>query len=111
MANCDTMIYLGGNGPGTQKELSELMGKATIDKRTNGETLGKQGNSTRNYDVLGRELMFPDELRKIEGNKCILFIRGFDPVLDNKIESKNIHYGILCVMLKKVNCLMQELRG
>ena len=88
MANCDTMIYLGGNGPGTQKELSELMGKATIDKRTNGETLGKQGNSTRNYDVLGRELMFPDELRKIEGNKCILFIRGFDPVLDNKIESK-----------------------
>ena len=88
MANCDTMIYLGGNGPGTQKELSELMGKATIDKRTNGETLGKQGSSSRNYDVVGRELMFPDELRKIEGNKCILFIRGFDPVLDNKIESK-----------------------
>lgn len=88
MANCDTMVYLGGNGPGTQKELSELMGKATIDKRTNGETLGKQGSSSRNYDVVGRELMFPDELRKIEGNKCILFIRGFDPVLDNKIESK-----------------------
>lgn len=88
MANCDTMIYLGGNGPSTQKELSELMGKATIDKRTNGETLGKQGSSSRNYDVVGRELMFPDELRKIEGNKCILFIRGFDPVLDNKIESK-----------------------
>lgn len=88
LANCDTMVYLGGNGPSTQKELSELMGKATIDKRTNGETLGKQGNTSRNYDVLGRELMFPDELRKIEGNKCILFIRGFDPVLDNKIESK-----------------------
>lgn len=88
IANCDTMVYLGGNGPGTQKELSELMGKATIDKRTNGETLGKQGNSSRNYDVVGRELMFPDELRKIEGNKCILFIRGFDPILDQKIESK-----------------------
>lgn len=58
MANCDTMIYLGGNGPGTQKELSELMGKATIDKRTNGETLGKQGNSTRNYDVLGRDMPY-----------------------------------------------------
>lgn len=88
MANCDVTVYLGGNGPTTQKELSELMGKATIDKRTNGETLGKQGSSSRNYDVLGRELMFPDELRKIEGNKCILFVRGFDPILDNKIESK-----------------------
>lgn len=88
IANCDTMVYLGGNGPTTQKELSELMGKATIDKKTNGETLGKQGNSSRNYDVVGRELMFPDELRKIEGNKCILFIRGFDPVLDLKIETK-----------------------
>lgn len=88
LANCDTWVYLGGNGPGTQKELSELMGKATIDKRTNGETLGKQGSSSRNYDVVGRELMFPDELRKIEGNKCIIFIRGFDPILDRKIETK-----------------------
>lgn len=88
MANCDTTVYLGGNGPTTQKELSELMGKATIDKKTHGETRGRQGSSSRNYDVLGRELMFPDELRKIEGKKCILFIRGFDPILDNKIESK-----------------------
>lgn len=87
IANCDTMIYLGGNGPGTQKELSELMGKATIDKRTNGETLGKQGSTSRNYDILGRELLFPDELRKVDGNKCIAFIRGFDPVLDDKIAS------------------------
>ena len=87
-ANCDVTVYLGGNGPNTQKELSELMGKATIDKKTSGETLGKQGNSTRNYDVLGRELMFPDELRKMDGRKCILFIRGFDPVLDDKIESR-----------------------
>ena len=87
LANCDTWVYLGGNGPDTQKELSELMGKATIDKRTNGETLGKQGNSSRNYDIVGRELMFPDELRKIEGNICIMFIRGFDPIMDQKIES------------------------
>ena len=87
LANCDTWVYLGGNGPDTQKELSELMGKATIDKRTNGETLGKQGSSSRNYDIVGRELMFPDELRKIEGNICIMFIRGFDPIMDQKIES------------------------
>ena len=58
LANCDTWIYLGGNGPGTQKELSELMGKATIDKRTSGETLGKQGNSSRNYDVIGRDVPY-----------------------------------------------------
>lgn len=88
LANCDTWVYLGGNGPDTQKELSELMGKATIDKRTNGETLGKQGSSSRNYDVVGRELMFPDELRKLEGKKCIIFIRGFDPILDRKIETR-----------------------
>ncbi len=88
LANCDTWVYLGGNGPGTQKELSELMGKATIDKRTNGETLGKQGSSSRNYDVVGRELMFPDELRKLESRVCILFIRGFDAILDRKIESR-----------------------
>lgn len=87
LANCDVMVYLGGNGPSTQKELSELMGKATIDKRSSGETLGKQGSSSRNYDVLGRELMFPDELRKMEGTKCIIFIRGFDPILDDKIHS------------------------
>lgn len=88
LANCDTWVYLGGNGPGTQKELSELMGKATIDKRTNGETLGKQGSSSRNYDVVGRELMFPDELRKLESRVCILFIRGFDAIMDRKIESR-----------------------
>lgn len=89
LANCDTWIYLGGNGRETQKELSEMMGKATIDKRTSGETLGKQGNSSRNYDVIGRELMFPDELRKVKGNVCILFIRTFDPILDQKIDSQS----------------------
>lgn len=86
-ANCDVTVYLGGNGASTQKELSELMGKATIDKRSFGETLGKQGSSSRNYDVLGRELMFPDELRTLEGRKCIVFVRGYGPILDDKIHS------------------------
>lgn len=88
LGNCDTIVYLGGNGPGTAKDLSELLGKATIDKRTSGETLGKQGSSSRNYDILGRELMLPDEFRKLKKNKCILFIRGFDPVFDNKINTR-----------------------
>lgn len=82
--NCDTLIYLGGNEQSTHKYISELLGKGTIDKRSNGETRGKQGSSSRNYDVLGRELMTPDETRKFDNKKCLIFIRGFDPIVDNK---------------------------
>ena len=82
--NCDTLIYLGGNEQSTHKYISELLGKATIDKRTNGETRGRQGSSSRNYDVLGRELLTPDEARKFENEKCLIFIRGYDPIMDNK---------------------------
>lgn len=82
--NCDTFIYLGGNEQSTHKYVSELLGKGTIDKKSSGETRGRQGSSSRNYDVLGRELFTPDEVRKLDNKKCILFIRGFDPVIDNK---------------------------
>ena len=82
--NCDTLIYLGGNEQSTHKYVSELLGKGTIDKRATGETLGRQGSSSRNYDVLGRELLTPDEARKFDNKKCLIFIRGFDPIMDNK---------------------------
>lgn len=82
--NCDTFIYLGGNEQSTHKYVSELLGKGTIDKKSSGETKGRQGSSSRNYDVLGRELFTPDEVRKLDNKKCILFIRGFDPIIDNK---------------------------
>lgn len=82
--NCDTLIYLGGNEQSTHKYISELLGKATIDKRSSGETRGRQGSSSRNYDVLGRELLTPDEARKFENEKCLIFIRGYDPIMDNK---------------------------
>jgi type IV secretion system protein VirD4 len=82
--NCDTFIYLGGNEQSTHKYVSELLGKGTIDKKTSGETKGRQGSSSRNYDVLGRELFTPDEVRKLDNKKCIIFIRGFDPVMDDK---------------------------
>ena len=62
----------------------ELLGKGTIDKKSSGETKGRQGSSSRNYDVLGRELFTPDEVRKLDNKKCIIFIRGFDPIMDNK---------------------------
>lgn len=82
--NCDTFIYLGGNEQSTHKYVSELLGKGTIDKKSSGETKGKQGSASRNYDVLGRELFTADEVRKLDNEKCILFIRGFDPVIDRK---------------------------
>ena len=85
--NADTLIYLGGNEQSSHKYISELLGKSTIDKRSSGETLGKRGSSSRNYDVLGRELMTPDEVRKLDNRKCIVLIRGCDPVIDNKFNT------------------------
>ena len=82
--NCDTFIYLGGNEQSTHKYVSELLGKSTIDKKSTGETRGRQGSASRNFDVLGRELFTPDEVRKLDNKKCIVFIRGFDPVMDDK---------------------------
>ena len=82
--NCDTFIYLGGNEQSTHKYVSELLGKGTIDKKSSGDTKGRQGSSSRNYDVLGRELFTPYEVRKLDNKKCIIFIRGFDPIMDNK---------------------------
>lgn len=82
--NCDTLVYLGGNEQSTHKYVSELLGKGTIDKRATGETLGRQGSASRNYDVLGRELLTPDEARKFDNKKCLIFVRGFDPIMDNK---------------------------
>lgn len=82
--NCDTLVYLGGNEQGTHKYISELLGKATIDKRSNGETRGRQGSASRNFDVVGRELLTPDEVRKMSNKKCLVFIRGQDPVIDEK---------------------------
>ena len=84
--NCDTLIYLGGNEQSTHKYISELLGKRTIDKRSTGETRGRQGSSSRNYDVLGRELLTPDEARKFDNKKCLVFIRGYDPILDDKVD-------------------------
>ena len=96
-ANCDTWVYLGGNGPSTQKELSELMGKHTYDKKTSGTTFGKQGSSSQNEDVIGRELMFPSELRRMDGKKCVVFLRGYYPILDDKIDT--LHHPLWNMMV------------
>jgi type IV secretion system protein VirD4 len=82
--NCDTLVYLGGNEQSTHEYISKLLGKATIDKKSTGESRGRQGSSSRNFDVLGREIMTPDEVRKMDNKNCLIFIRGLDPVLDGK---------------------------
>lgn len=85
--NTDTLIYLGGNEQTTHEYISKMLGKATIDKRSSGETRGKNGSSSRNFDVLGRELLTPDEARKLDNRKCLIFIRGFDPIIDSKFNT------------------------
>lgn len=82
--NCDTTVYLGGNEQSTHDYISKLLGKMTIDKKSSGETKGRQGSSSRNIDVLGREILTPDEVRMMDNKKCLVFIRGLNPVLDNK---------------------------
>ncbi|MDE6252585.1 MAG: type IV secretory system conjugative DNA transfer family protein [Lachnospiraceae bacterium] len=86
--NCDTFIYLGGNEQSTHEYVSKMLGKGTFDKRTFGETKGRQGSSSRNYDVVGRELMLPEEVRKMNKRKCLVLIRGYDPVIDFKIRTE-----------------------
>ena len=82
--NCDTLVYLGGNEKSTHQYISEMLGKGTIDKRSTGETRGVHGSASRNYDVLGRELMTPDEVRNMSNKKCLIFIKGFNPIIDDK---------------------------
>ena len=82
--NTDTVIYLGGNEPGSHEFISKLAGKMTIEKQSSGETRGRQGSTSRNIDVLGREIFTPDEVRMLDNSKCIVFIRGQNPVVDDK---------------------------
>ena len=84
IGDCDAFIYLGGNEQSTHKFVSEMLDRMTIDKQSTGETKGSHGSSSRNYDVLGRELMRPGEVRKLENEKCLVLLRGFDAVVDSK---------------------------
>lgn len=94
--NCDTLVYLGGNEKSTHEYISELLGKGTIDKRSTGETRGVHGSASRNYDVLGRSLMNPDEVRNMDNKNCLIFIKGFNPIFDEKywpFDHKNFKQG------------------
>ena len=89
IGNCDTLLFLGGgNEPASLEFIVKLLGRETLATRTRGLTKGRNGSSTTNYQQTGRDLMTVDELRKLDTNKAILFIRGEDPVIDRKYNLK-----------------------
>ena len=79
-------MYLGGNESSTHEYISKALGKATIDTRTHGQTKGKSGSYSTNFQQSGRELLTPDEVRMLDNRYAILFIRGAKPVMDLKYE-------------------------
>ena len=86
VGNCDEFVYLGGNEQATHKYVSELLGKETIDLDTYNQSYGMHGNYTRNSQLQGRELMTPDEIRRLDNRYALLFIRGERPVRDLKYD-------------------------
>lgn len=95
VGNCDEFLYLGGNEKETHKYVSELLGKETIDTNTYGQTKGKSGSYSTNFQQSGRELLQPDEVRMMDNQNALLFIRGERPILDAKydlMKHPNIRY-------------------
>jgi len=95
VGNCDELLYLGGNEQSTHKYISELLGKATIDLDTHGKSSGRNGNYSTNYQIGGRELLTPDEVRMLDNEYSILFIRGERPIKDKKyniLKHPNINF-------------------
>ena len=89
IGNCDTLLFLGGgNEPASLEFIVKLLGRETLATRTRGETKGRSGSSSTNFQQTGRDLMTIDEVRKLDTNKAILFIRGEDPVIDRKYNLK-----------------------
>lgn len=86
VGNCDEFLYLGGNEQSTHKYVSELLGKETIDTNTYGKSTGRSGNYTTNWQVSGRELMTPDEVRMLDNSQALLFVRGERPMMDAKYD-------------------------
>lgn len=94
IGNCDTLLFLGGgNEPESLEFMSKLLGKETITIRTRGQTRGRSGSSSINYQLTGRELMTPDEIRRMPTREALLLIRGESPVRDRKYNiKKHLNY-------------------
>ena len=86
IGNMDSFVFLGGKEKTTLKEVTEILGKETIDYYNMGETRGRENSSTRNYQKIGKDLMSIDELAVMDGSKCILQVRGVRPFLSEKYD-------------------------
>ncbi len=86
VGNCDEFVYLGGNEQSTHEYISKLLGKATIDTNTYGQSKGRSGNYSTNWQITGRELYTPDEVRMLDNRYALLFIRGERAVQDGKYD-------------------------
>lgn len=95
VGNCDELYYFGGNEQSTHKFMSEYLGKETLDTNTYGKSSGKSGNYSTNYQQAGRELLTPDEVRLLDNDYSLLFIRGERPIFDKKydiLKHPNVKY-------------------
>jgi len=96
VGNCDSMLFLGGKEKSTLKEISEILGKETIDLYNTSETRSNNNSYGLNYQKTGKDLMSQDELAVMDGNKCILQLRGVRPFLSNKFDiTKHPKYRFL----------------
>lgn len=86
VGNCDEFIYLGGNEQATHEYVSKLLGKETIDTNTYGQSRGRNGSYSTNWQLAGRELLTPDEVRMLDNQYALLFIRGERPIQDFKYD-------------------------
>ena len=102
VGNCDTTLFLGGKEKSTLKEISELLGKETIDSFNQSENRGSQVSHGLNYQKLGKELMTQDEIAVMDGGKCILQLRGVRPFFSDKFDiTKHPRYKYLADADKK----------
>lgn len=96
LGNCDSLLFLGGQEPTTLEHVSKTLGKETIDTRSHNRTRGRNGSTSENDGILGRELMTVDELKVMKDNECILFVRGIYPFFCNKfVIEKHPNYKLL----------------
>jgi len=104
IGNCDSMLFLGGKEKTTLKDLSDSLGKETIDLYNNSETRGRERSYGTNYQKVGKELMTMDELSVMDSDKCVLQLRGVRPFLSNKYDiTKHRQYRLLGDFNKKNN--------
>lgn len=107
--NCDTLIFLGGKEQSTCEYISKMIGKTTVDLRTNSESKGQQGSYSNSGQVVGRELITPDEVGLLAGDECILSIRGVRPFKSKKyVIERHKRYKLLSDYNKKNTYVVQD---